>query len=291
MLLCQITDLHVSRPGALACERVDTARALRHAIAAINRWSPRPDAVIATGDLVDTPHLSEYEVLRECLAELEIPLYLVVGNHDHRAALRATFPEHAYLHGGMQRDAQGAIQDTAHSGDDFVQYRVDLGPVTVLALDTQSPPSAGGHLCEARLAWLDAQLQACEGRPTIIAMHHPPFDTGIEFMDGLGLSAQGREGFAAVVSRYRHIDRVICGHLHRSIHAVVQGAPGVMASTCVSTAHQISLGLAPGAPRSITLEPPGFAMHLWQPGAGVRTHLAYVSPYDGPYTFDGALVS
>ncbi|MGC7403333.1 phosphodiesterase [Pandoraea pneumonica] len=288
MLLCQITDLHVTRPGALACERVDTARALRRAIATINRWSPRPDAVIATGDLVDTPHPSEYEVLRECLAELQIPLYLVVGNHDHRAGLRAAFPEHTYLHGG--KPGEGSEAGKA-GGDDFVQYRVDIGPVTVLALDTQSPPGASGHLCDARLDWLDAKLQACEGRPTIIAMHHPPFDTGIAFMDELGLSAQGRAGFAAVVSRHPHIERVICGHLHRSIQAGVAGAPGVMASTCVSTAHQISLGLAPDAPGSITLEPPGFALHLWQPGAGVRTHLAYVGPFEGPYTFDGESVS
>ncbi|AIU25380.1 hypothetical protein LV28_01300 [Pandoraea pnomenusa] len=275
MLLCQITDLHVTRPGALACGRVDTALALRRAIAAINHLTPRPDAVIATGDLIDTAHPSEYEVLRECLAELTMPLYLVVGNHDHREALRDAFPEHVYL----------------RTGYEFLQYRVDLGPTTVLALDTQDPPGASGHLCESRLSWLDAQLHACAGRPTIIAMHHPPFETGIEFMDGYGLSSAGREGFARVTSCHGHIERVICGHLHRSIQAQVPGAPNVMASTCVSTAHQISLGLAPGAPETISLEPPGFALHLWQPGAGVRTHHAFVGPFDGPYRFDGASVS
>jgi 3',5'-cyclic AMP phosphodiesterase CpdA len=275
MLLCQITDLHVTRPNALACGRVDTARALRHAIAAIHRLSPRPDAVIATGDLVDTPYKSEYEVLRESLADLSIPLYLVVGNHDHREWLREAFPDHAYL----------------RTGSEFVQYRVDLGPMTVLALDTQNPPSPGGHLCETRLAWLDEQLHACAGRPTVVAMHHPPFDTGIQWMDGMGLSAAGREGFGRVMSRHHHVERVICGHLHRSIHASVQGAPGIMASTCVSTAHQITLDLSAHAAESIMLEPPGFALHLWQPGAGLRTHLAYVGPYDGPCTFEGESVS
>ncbi|WP_287495836.1 phosphodiesterase [Pandoraea sp. CB10b_02] len=275
MLLCQITDLHVTRPNTLACARVDTARALRQAIAAIERLSPRPDAVIATGDLVDTPYPSEYEVLRECLAGLSIPLYLVVGNHDHREWLREAFPDHTYL----------------RTGGEFVQYRVDLGPLTVLALDTQNPPRPGGRLCETRLAWLDEQLHACAARPTVVAMHHPPFDTGIHWMDGMGLCAQSREGFARVMSRHRHVERVICGHLHRSIHASVQGAPGVLASTCVSTAHQITLDLAADAPESIMLEPPGFALHLWQPGAGLRTHMACVGRYDGPYTFEGEPVS
>lgn len=275
MLLCQITDLHITRPGELACRRVDTAAALRRAVAAINALSPRPDAVIATGDLIDTAHPSEYEVLREVLDGLAVPIYLVVGNHDHRTALRAAFPGHAYL----------------HDGGDFVQYRRDFGPVTVLAIDTQLPPQPGGHLCEARLAWLDAQLQACAGRPTIIAMHHPPFDTGIAFMDALGLSDEGRAGFARVLARHDHVVRVICGHLHRSITAPVAGAPNVLASTCVSTAHQITLGLAPDAPESIMLEPPGFALHLWQPGAGLRSHLAYVGPYAGPLTFEGESIA
>lgn len=274
MLLCQITDLHVTRADTLACGRVDTFSALHRAVRAINALHPRPDAVIATGDLVDSAHASEYERFREALSALALPLFLVVGNHDHRDALRETFPEHAYL----------------QEGGEFVQYRRDLGPVTLIALDTQLPPQPGGHLCQARLAWLDEQLAACAGRPTLIAMHHPPFDTGIAFMDGMGLSAEGRSGLAEVLARHRHADRVIAGHLHRHITAPMAGASHVLASTCVSTAHQISLTLSPDLPESISLEPPGFGLHLWQPGAGWRSHLAYVGPFDGPFGFDGSPV-
>ncbi len=274
MLLCQITDLHVTRPGALACGRVDTALALRRAIAAINHLTPRPDAVIATGDLIDTAHPSEYEVLRECLAELTMPLYLVVGNHDHREALRDAFPEHVYL----------------RTGYEFLQYRVDLGPTTVLALDTQDPPGASGHLCESRLSWLDAQLHACAGRPTIIAMHHPPFETGIEFMDGYGLSSAGREGFARVTSRHGHIERVICGHVHRPIHTRFAGT---IASVCPSPAHQVALDLRDGGPSAWVLDPPAFQLHRFTPSTGLVSHLAFVDDAGGAHPFydaSGALI-
>ncbi|GAB3628681.1 phosphodiesterase [Pandoraea terrae] len=268
MLFCQITDLHIKRPGELACARVDTAAALRRAVSAINALRPRPQAVFATGDLVDDADILEYEYLRELLTPLEVPVFFLVGNHDDREKLRRAFPEHAYL----------------RTGGPFVQYTLELGPLSIVALDTQDPPNGGGHLCDQRLAWLDEQLGRRSGRPTVVLMHHPPFDTGIGFMDELGLSAAGKRGLAEVLSRHAHVERVLCGHVHRSITACFAGT---IASTCVSTAHQITLVLEPAAPESIMLEPPGYGVYLWHPDAGLRSHLAYTETYEGPLTFEG----
>ena len=82
MLLAQISDLHIKRPGALAYRRVDTAAYLSRCVAALNALEPRPDAVIVTGDLVDQGEPEQYEHLKALLAPLAIPYYLLVGNHD-----------------------------------------------------------------------------------------------------------------------------------------------------------------------------------------------------------------
>ncbi len=82
MLLAQISDLHIKNPGALAYRRVDTAAALTRCIARLNALAPRPDAVIMTGDLVDQGSPEQYRHLKSLLAALEIPYYLLVGNHD-----------------------------------------------------------------------------------------------------------------------------------------------------------------------------------------------------------------
>ena len=70
---------------------------LARCVQEIRRLRPQPDLVIATGDLVDLGIAEEYAHLRQLLAPLPMPCYLIPGNHDERGALREAFPEHAYL--------------------------------------------------------------------------------------------------------------------------------------------------------------------------------------------------
>ena len=60
---------------------------------------------------------------------------------------------------------------------------------------------------------------------------------------------------------------------------------GTMASIAPSTAHQGTLDLRSDAKLSMTMEPPGIALHLWRPPTGLVTHLSYVGTYDGPRPF------
>lgn len=274
MLLAQISDLHIKRPGALAYRRVDTARYLERCVARLNAFTPRLDAVVVTGDLVDLGSLVEYEALKKLLAPLAMPVYLLVGNHDERAALRQVFHDHAYL----------------HTGGEFVHYAVELGPVRLVALDSTMSQQSSGHLCEARLAWLDAQLALAQGKPVVLALHHPPFVSGIDHMDKQRLDPESAARLAAVVARYPNVERVICGHVHRPIFTRFAGT---IASAVPAPAHQVALDLRENAPSAFRLEPPAFALHRYAPETGVVTHHAYIDEGAGPYPFyetDGTLI-
>lgn len=274
MLLAQISDLHIKRPGALAYRRVDTATALARSIERLNALAPRPDAIVVTGDLVDHGSVEEYRHLRTLLAPLAISYYLVVGNHDARDALREVFADHTYL----------------QSGGEFVQYAVDVGPVRLLALDSQIPRQSWGTLCDARLAWLEAELEAARGRPVVVALHHPPFACGIGHMDAQRLEPAASERLAALVSRFPNVERVICGHVHRPIFVRFAGT---IASAVPAPAHQVALDLREHAPSAFRLEPPAFALHLFEPAMGLVTHHAYVDEGEGPFPFyepDGTLI-
>lgn len=266
MLLAQISDLHIKRPGRLAYRKVDTAAYLARCVDKLNRLAPRPDAVVLTGDLVDFGAREEYEHLRQLLAPLEIPYYLVMGNHDGREALREVFPDHAYL----------------RQQPDFVQYAVTLGPLRLLALDTQDPPNGGGRLCARRLQWLADELARDRQTPTIVALHHPPFHCGIRHMDIQSLDLGDAARLADIVAQAPNVERLICGHVHR---AVQTRFAGTIAGICPSPAHQVAMDLDPDGPSAFVMEPPAFQLHRYTPALGLATHLAYVDDFGGPAPF------
>jgi 3',5'-cyclic-AMP phosphodiesterase len=257
MLLCQISDPHIAAAGALAYGKVDTGAMLARCVHRILTLPRRPDAVVVTGDLTYSASAAEYATLATLLAPLPMPVYLALGNHDDRHVFHAAFPHYRALTAGM---------------GEFVQYVVDDFPVRLIVLDTVTPGAPGGTLCDERLRWLDRTL-AASGRPTIVAQHHPPFVTGITAMDAMTLAAPERE--AAVIARHPHVERVICGHYHRTIHARFGGT---MASVCPSTAHQLVLQLVPGAELRFSLEPSAFLLHFWN-GTQVVTHSEVIDDF------------
>lgn len=75
LAIAQISDLHVSRPGEPVFGRIDTAANLRRCIEQIVALPVRPDAIVASGDLVNAGSHEEYRLLRELLAPLPMPVY------------------------------------------------------------------------------------------------------------------------------------------------------------------------------------------------------------------------
>jgi 3',5'-cyclic AMP phosphodiesterase CpdA len=277
MLVAQISDSHIVAAGKLfrcplpgvapdggriRCE-FDTAPYLARAVAALNALTPRPDVVVVTGDLVDHGEPAEYEHLRALLAPLSMPAFVIPGNHDARAPMRAAFAADGYL------PAEG-----------YLQYAVDDYPLRFVALDTLVDGKHHGTLCDERLGWLDRTLAAQPSRPTAIVMHHPPFATGIAYMDRHGLDSSA--ALANIVARHNQVERILCGHLHRAID---RRFAGTVAGTAPSTAHQIGLNLLPEAPIGFVFEPPGCQLHFWREGAGLVTHTVTFGDWPGPYPF------
>lgn len=259
MLIVQLTDTHVVASGARAYQdQIDTNAMMAKAVDRVNALRPRPDCVLITGDLTDHGTPVEYAELVRQLARLELPFYLVAGNHDDRATLLASL-DYPHLAGVGP----------------FVQYVVDDHAVRLVILDSTSDEHHRGEFCEMRRAWLEERLAEAPDRPTVIALHHPPFDTGISIMDAAG--ADWAQGLVETIARYPNVERVLCGHIHRSIQTLVGGR---LTSVCPSTAHQVTLdlGIEPSEGGFFEMEPPGFQLHLWRGGRMV-SHGALVDRY------------
>jgi len=273
MIIAQLSDPHIIAPGMLfrapvgvtadgkrVSRDIDTAAHLGRAVAAVNALVPRPDIAVVTGDLVDHGAPEEYDHLQSILAPLAMPVFVIPGNHDARAPLRAAFRDAGYL-----------------PRDGFLHYAIDDYPVRLIGLDTLVPDKHFGALCGERLGWVHAALAARPDRPTVILMHHPPFATGIDFMDRDRFD--GAAALAAIIARHPQVERILCGHLHRAIDCRFAGT---VAGTAPSTAHQIRLDLSPEARLSFVFEPPGYQLHLWRDG-GLVSHTAVLGDWPGPY--------
>jgi 3',5'-cyclic AMP phosphodiesterase CpdA len=254
MLIAQITDIHLGfdqgNPDEHNRRRLDTT------LMRLASMEPRPDMLIASGDLADAGDDEvSYGQLKQALSGMPFPVYFALGNHDSRAAFRAAFPDVPVIDGG------------------FVQYEIDAGPLRLLVLDTLEEGRHGGGFCETRAAWLRERLAETPDRPTVIVLHHPPIQTGLPWMTE-NPDAQWIKRLHAIVAAHGQIVAMIAGHLHRP---VVTAWAGTVLAVCPSTAPQVALDLGsidpdrPDQRPMIVADPPWFGLHLWT-GEGLVSH-------------------
>lgn len=239
-ILAQISDTHVRAD--------DDGMALRRLMRAMEQARDyRANVILLTGDLVNDERPDEYALLAKAIAEPPAPVYVLPGNHDDRAQIRSALPAHSYL------PPAGPLS-----------FVVEDFPLRIVCVDQIVPGETHGILTEEQADWLDRTLAQRPEKPTIVALHHPPFPTHDELFDKIGL--WNADLFASVIRRHPQVTRVLCGHHHRVAVGQVAHAPVIVAP---STSWVYGLALHDGqpiAPR--TDEQPGWMLHAWSPQRG-----------------------
>ena len=244
MLIAQITDIHLGfepdNPAEFNRKRLD------HVIKVLTEGPNRPDLLLATGDLVDRGDEDSYRRLSNALSVCNFPVLYCMGNHDDRDNFRALFP-HAGFNGG------------------FLQYVHYAGGLRLVVVDTLEPGRHGGAFCAERADWLKARLDEDRDTPTLIVMHHPPVEAGIDWMN-THPDEPWVSRFAGAIAGHGQVKAIICGHLHRPIVAPWNGTT---VTICPSTAPQVALDMRPIDPAKpdnrpmIIADAPAFALHRW----------------------------
>lgn len=269
MILVQISDTHIDEPGTLVYGHFDTSRALARAVEVINAMDPGPDLVLHTGDIASHGSVPRYEAFRDIADNLTMPLVLIPGNHDERDALRQVFGGTSWL------PATG----------DFLHYVIEDHAVRIVCCDSVIDGAVPGEMCAERLAWLDGRLSEAPQRPTIVALHHPPFYSGMTGSSAKGLRGGGAE-LDALLRRHSQVVRVVAGHVHRSISTAFGGTVAFSGPT---TCYPFGLDTGPERLLNISHEPPAIAVHLWLPdatptGPGLVSHTLPIGDWDKPIT-------
>jgi 3',5'-cyclic AMP phosphodiesterase CpdA len=246
VLIAQISDTHILSPDSDQPAGSLRADCLERCVADINRQAPA--AVVFTGDTVQHGQPEEYARLRELLAPLESPVYLVPGNRDDKNQMRAAFADYPYL---------------PKSGD-FLHYVIEDYETRLVALDSTLSGERKGRFCEARQAWLQETLAGQPQRPTLLLIHHPPFDVGDHYVGGYRRSEEAA-ALEEIVGRHPQVIGLLCGHVHWPVERSWAGTEArIMPSVAVDVRKGVDEAAASGRPI--------YLLHHLSQGEGLVSH-------------------
>jgi Icc protein len=239
----QISDSHI---GFAKPANPDSRVTYREAVAKIKAMTDKPDFIIHTGDISQLSKDQEFDDADQILGETGITAFHVPGEHD----MLDEGQGNAYL----ARYGKGSM------GDGW--YSFDHSGVHFIALINVKELKAGGsgHLGEAQLAWLKADLAGRSASQPIVVFTHVPLWA---LYPQWGWGTDDAEPAMAMLRRFGSVT-VLNGHIHQ-VQQKVEG--NVSFHTARSTAFPQP---APGAPGA-SPGPMKVAADQLRPSLGIRT--------------------
>ena len=217
--LIQLSDLHLVPPGKLTSKVLDTNAILEETINEILRkqdYFGQIEGLLVTGDISDDGSIDSYLSAYEKLIKLNVPILVIPGNHDLRKPMREVFNEHVeFSINSSQFDWVFKYEETV-----------------IIGLDTLVEGENFGFLEKTSLEFLSNQLSIHNGSDIILLIHHPPINTGIYFMDKIGLK-NSSELSECLKATSRPV-RILCGHVHGVYHGLLGIHPVVSAPSVCS---------------------------------------------------------
>ena len=210
MRIIQITDTHMSSEPELKPRRLrDLARTIDTILALPEE--ERPEVVLHTGDAANWGLPEEYALVRQEMERLPCPWFITPGNRDSRRHMREAFADLGWL----------------PEGDGPLDYTVEAGPLRLVCYDSKGPNTNKGWADDARLAALRRHLEAAEGAPVVLFMHHAPYVIE-EIPDPWQFAEWSHaEALGALMREFPNVQLVLTGHIHRHVRGTVGHAPAI----------------------------------------------------------------
>lgn len=184
----QITDIHLMAESGAKLLGVDTAVTLQKVLDTIAALSPPPEMIIATGDLADDGSVTTYKRLRHLLAGVDIPVYVLAGNHD-----------------GIDEMHDSLLDENINFVD-----TARVGHWTFMFVNTQVAGQSHGFISPDEMSLLKANLELAGEAPVVVALHHTPMLICRE----ANCQLQNVTEFNRLLDGFPGIKAVIAGHTH-----------------------------------------------------------------------------
>ncbi|NLH98311.1 MAG: PQQ-binding-like beta-propeller repeat protein [Chthonomonadales bacterium] len=230
-----ITDTHV--PGAASVP------AIRSLVQDVNGRSDRPAFIVNTGDATELGTEEEFTAYRAAVAESNVPVYAVPGNHDVRWS---PLGKEAFT-----RSCGPLYRSFDHNGCHFV------------LLDSSVVLEHWGHFDGAQLSWLKSDLRKVRPATPIFVFLHHWFGRDKDNVDNA-------DELLKILAPYNVVAAFI-GHGHADIQWSVNGIACFMAK-----------GLYQGSRHEITVEDGAATVVRISGGASGKREVVAVLPLVRP---------
>jgi 3',5'-cyclic-AMP phosphodiesterase len=177
--IAQISDTHLRHQPAELADRLGPDACLERTVDALRALSP--DAVLLTGDIADDASADATHRARTIIERLDVPIVATPGNHDVTAQVENVFGTNSVTVPGWE----------------------------IVVVNTVIPATEHGHV---DIEMLTEQLAHTDGRPTLIAMHHPP----ITLSTHRWFQLDGASDMVRLVTQHPNVKAVVSGHLHQA---------------------------------------------------------------------------
>ncbi len=242
----QLTDTHLYANPVGTLLGINTLDSFRSVIQHFRAHHWPLDLLLATGDLVHDASPEGYRLIGELLAEFEVPVFCLPGNHDVPLV----------MHEHLARDQV------------YTDVVRDHGAWRFVMLDSVIPGAEGGRLAQCQLDALEDALAASD-RHTLVCMHHQPVAVGSAWIDTMAI--ENPAPLFEIIDRYPQVRGLLWGHVHQTYDAR-RGAVRLMASpsTCVQFTPRIDQF-------RVDEEPPGFRLLALLPDGSIRSEVVRIS--------------
>jgi Icc protein len=215
-----ITDTHLGPRRDFLFHGYHAARHLQRLVSLINAMPQPPDFVVHTGDLINDRSAESCAIAADILAALNVPLYLVTGNHDDRALLRKYLD--APLHPSGDPDAP-------------LDYVFEVRGERFLVLDghTAAVPDPLGQISPEQIAWVRDEIQRSPS-PLTVFFHYCPFPMGLPWFDDNMLLLNGEALHAVLCAGRDRLRGVFFGHAHHNYQVMRDGVTYTCAASGIA---------------------------------------------------------
>lgn len=207
--IVQLTDSHLRRDSDGKLLGMNTRDSLAAVLASVQTHHPRPDLIIASGDIAQDGSAQAYQHFAESLRTFDCPAYWFAGNHDSAKNLQLV------------------------AGEASALRRAEIfGPWLLVFMNSAVSGQVHGVIGVDDLQWLNQTLSRHSDKHVLISFHHHPVDIGSAWLDNIGL--KNRDALWHEIRQFTQVKAILIGHVHQLFDQVVDGVRVLATpSTCI----------------------------------------------------------